>query len=292
MASAAAAAPLSQALHDVVISDTVVPDAYLRPTHELNHVPHDEYAHDEIPVIDLQQSDLSATHSSVRDACARWGFFQVVNHGVPPALLVRIQSASKQFFDLPLATKELLEAKFQDDRLLGYGFPEGSSKRQASRRVWSEGLYVDDLRVAGIAATLWPEDDHARSEFCATVEEYFGAMRELGRRLFRIIVESMGVRDAEAERLVPKDPAVLRLNHYPPCPDPSVTTGLNPHHDANLITILHQGGVGGLQVLKDGRWIAVRPHPNAFAINAGNMLQVRTVHHGCTRFACASTLVT
>lgn len=73
---------------------------------------------------------------------------------------------------------------------------------------------------------------------------------------------------------VPKEPALMRLNHYPPCPDPSQAVGLLPHTDANLFTILHQGDVAGLQVLNDDRWVAVRPHPHAFAINVGDMLQV------------------
>lgn len=270
---AGTSAPLSsKALHGVTIADTVVPEAYVWPAHELKHVAHDAYAHDEIAVIDLQAED--DLHRSVREACANWGFFQVVNHGVPPSLLAKVQAVSKQFFDLPLETKERLECKLQGDRLLGYGFPH-SNKLKTSRRPWSEGLFMDIPRVAGFAATLWPqEDDPMRTEFCETMGEYFDAVRELGVRLFRLIVASLGVRDVEVEKFLPKEPAPIRLNHYPPCPDPSRTTGLGPHHDANLITILHQGDVGGLQVLKDGRWVAVRPLPNSFAVNAGNMLQV------------------
>jgi len=32
--------------------------------------------------------------------------------------------------------------------------------------------------------------------------------------------------------------------------------------------------VARLQVLNDDRWVAVRPHPQAFAINVGDMLKV------------------
>jgi isopenicillin N synthase-like dioxygenase len=119
-----------------------------------------------------------------------------------------------------------------------------------------------------------------RTDCSETMEEYFGAVRELGVRVFRLILSSLGVECSEAQsgRFSPKEPALIRLNHYPPCPDPSLTTGLIPHHDANLITVLHQGDVGGLQVMREGRWYAVRPHPEAFAINAGNMLQVSILH--------------
>lgn len=141
-------------------------------------------------------------------------------------------------------------------------------------RMWSEGLFVDIPHVAGFASTLWPKDDPTGTAFCDTMEEYFQALRELGVRLFRMVVESLGVGEAESAKFVPKEPALIRLNHYPPCPDPGSTTGLVPHHDANLLTLLYQGDVGGLQVLKEGRWVAVRPHSEAFAVNAGNMLQV------------------
>jgi len=141
-------------------------------------------------------------------------------------------------------------------------------------RVWSEGLFVDTPHIAGFASTLWPKGDPTGTAFCDTMEEYFQALRELGVRLSRMVVESLGVGEAESARFVPKEPALVRLNHYPPCPDPGLTTGLVPHHDANLLTLLHQGDVGGLQVLKEGRWVAVRPHSGAFAVNAGNMLQV------------------
>lgn len=41
---------------------------------------------------------------------------------------------------------------------------------------------------------------------------------------------------------------LMTLNHYPPCPDPSLTLGLPQHSDVNLITLLLQGDVNRLQV--------------------------------------------
>ncbi|KAL4596416.1 hypothetical protein ACB092_12G162900 [Castanea dentata] len=42
----------------------------------------------------------------------------------------------------------------------------------------------------------------------------------------------------------------------------------------NLITFLLQGESHGLQVLKDGQWLAVEPLPNAFVVNVGHMLHL------------------
>ncbi|KAJ0798958.1 putative flavanone 3-dioxygenase [Helianthus annuus] len=66
----------------------------------------------------------------------------------------------------------------------------------------------------------------------------------------------------------------MALNYYPPCPQPDLTYGLPGHTDGNLITILLQDEVPGLQVMRDGHWVAVRPVPNTFIINIGDQMQV------------------
>jgi len=71
---------------------------------------------------------------------------------------------------------------------------------------------------------------------------------------------------------------LLSVNHYPPCPDPNLTLGITKHSDPNLITILLQDDVSGLQVFKDGEWIAVEALPHAFVINVGYQLQVHLIY--------------
>ncbi|KAK4411288.1 Flavanone 3-dioxygenase 2 [Sesamum angolense] len=59
------------------------------------------------------------------------------------------------------------------------------------------------------------------------------------------------------------------MNYYPACPEPELTYGL-----PTAITILLQDlQVAGLQVLKDGKWLAIKPQPDAFVINIGDQLQ-------------------
>ena len=43
--------------------------------------------------------------AEVEAACRDWGFFQVINHGVPTQLLERVQSAAREFFALPMDEK-------------------------------------------------------------------------------------------------------------------------------------------------------------------------------------------
>lgn len=46
----------------------------------------------------------------------------------------------------------------------------------------------------------------------------------------------------------------IRMNYYPPCPQPDQVIGLNPHSNANALTILLQvNEMQGLQIKKG--WI-------------------------------------
>ncbi|CAN4082136.1 unnamed protein product [Withania somnifera] len=68
---------------------------------------------------------------------------------------------------------------------------------------------------------------------------------------------------------------IIRMNYYPPCPEPDRTIGLSPHSDADVLTILLQlNETEGLQVRKDGVWIPVKPLPNAFIVNIGDMMEI------------------
>lgn len=69
--------------------------------------------------------------------------------------------------------------------------------------------------------------------------------------------------------------ACLRVNFYPRCPQPDLTLGLSSHSDPGGLTILlPDDDVAGLQVLKDEKWVTVKPIPNAFIVNIGDQVQV------------------
>lgn len=70
--------------------------------------------HDQIPIVDLG-SLRSATHdpaaratlvTSIAAACEKFGFFQVVNHGVDQSLIERCEREAHEMFELPLDVKE------------------------------------------------------------------------------------------------------------------------------------------------------------------------------------------
>jgi isopenicillin N synthase-like dioxygenase len=75
----------------------------------------------------------------------------------------------------------------------------------------------------------------------------------------------------------------LRLNYYPPCPQPELVLGIHPHSDAGGITLLMQDSdIEGLNIKKEDSWISVKPIPNAFIVNIGDILEVTMIVFYCT----------
>ncbi|MFS8003168.1 putative codeine 3-O-demethylase [Helianthus anomalus] len=69
----------------------------------------------------------------------------------------------------------------------------------------------------------------------------------------------------------------MRMNYYPPCPQPEKVIGLSPHSDPFGITFLVQvNEVEGLEIKKDGIWMPIKPLPNSFIVNIGDTLEMVT----------------
>ncbi|GJN29499.1 hypothetical protein PR202_gb17725 [Eleusine coracana subsp. coracana] len=75
--------------------------------------------------------------------------------------------------------------------------------------------------------------------------------------------------------LWPKHPTPFRFNYYPPCPRPDLVFGIKPHSDAGVLTILLMDkDVGGLQILRDGKWHNVPTSPHRLLINLGDYTEI------------------
>jgi isopenicillin N synthase-like dioxygenase len=99
-----AAAPRVQALADAGVPH--LPAQYIQPPdlRAANPSYRPPAASLSIPVVDLSAAATTTT-DAVRRACADWGAFHVVNHGVPPELLDAMRAAGLAFFRAPMAEK-------------------------------------------------------------------------------------------------------------------------------------------------------------------------------------------
>jgi isopenicillin N synthase-like dioxygenase len=63
-------------------------------------------------------SKKAALVEKIREACERFGFFQLINHEVPSTLQQQVIKQSKELFELPLEIKE----KYGKGKVLNYPF--------------------------------------------------------------------------------------------------------------------------------------------------------------------------
>jgi len=57
--------------------------------------------HDHLP----KDVDIYGVITEIGEACGKWGFFQVINHGVPLEKLEKLELVAREFFSLPLGEK-------------------------------------------------------------------------------------------------------------------------------------------------------------------------------------------
>jgi len=107
------------------------------------------------------------------------------------------------------------------------------------------------------------------------IEEYIEEMEKLASKLLELIALSLGLEAMRFEEFFKDTTSVFRINHYPPCPSPELALGMGRHKDAGALTILAHD-VAGLEVKHkiSQEWVLVKPTPNAFIINVGDLTQV------------------
>ncbi|CAN1319052.1 Gibberellin 2-beta-dioxygenase 8 [Linum perenne] len=111
------------------------------------------------------------------------------------------------------------------------------------------------------------------SESSSTIEQFATTVADLAQKLAQILAERVGRKSSFFKENCLASSCYLRMNRYPPCPMPTEVFGLMPHTDSDFLTILHQDQVGGLQLVRDGKWFAVKPNPRALIINIGDLFQ-------------------
>jgi len=110
--------------------------------------------------------------------------------------------------------------------------------------------------------------------------KYATEVRALILRLLAAISEALGLASDYLNIIFGKHDHWMAINYYPACPNPDLTLGIPGHSDVRGITVLMQGDVSGLQVIKEGKWVAVEPISNAFVVNLG--VQIEVIRKGKT----------
>ncbi|XP_010272964.1 PREDICTED: protein DMR6-LIKE OXYGENASE 2-like isoform X2 [Nelumbo nucifera] len=227
-------------------------------------------AEEVIPTIDfslLKSGTPEQRSSTIRDlgkACQEWGFFMVVNHGVPETLREEMLRGCQSFFDLTEEEKQEYAGKHVLDPIRC-----GTSFNTSVEKV----LFWRDFLKVFVHPQFHSPDKPP--EFREISLEYCKRTREVARELLRGISQSLGLEEWYMDTTLQLESGfqILIANIYPRCPQPQLTMGLPCHSDHGLLTLLIQNHVDGLQVQHKGKWVHVNALPNSFLVNTGDHIE-------------------
>ncbi|OVA11146.1 Oxoglutarate/iron-dependent dioxygenase [Macleaya cordata] len=242
---------------------------------------------DQLPVIDLSRLSLGSVlerekcKREIVEASKEWGFFQVVNHGISHEILEKIVNEQVKLFRQSFDKKANGKVSNFSSDSYRWGTPAPTSQFS-----WSEAFHIPLAEISRRSGGDF------NNTLRLTIEEFATTVSELAQEIAGILAENVvGYETSDAaggyfaENCL-AETCYLRLNRYPPCPISSDHVfGLMPHTDSDFLTILYQDQVGGLQLVKDGRWVTVNPNPKALIINIGDLFQAwsnglyRSVEH-------------
>ncbi|XP_021721933.1 protein SRG1-like [Chenopodium quinoa] len=206
----------------------------------------------------------------------------VTNHGVSISLLETFKLEVTNFLKLPMEEKKKLWQT--EDSHEGFGQLFVVSEDQ--KLDWCDMFFLitlpPQLRKPDIYNKL-PQN------LRVTMEAYIAEVKGLAQTLLNQMAKALGIDEGEMTELFDEEYQIMRMNYYPPCPEPNKAIGLTPHSDANSLTVLYQlNDTVGLEIKKDGNWVPVTPLPNAFVLNVGDALEIlsngiyRSIEHKAT----------
>ncbi len=265
-----------------------------------------------LPVLDLQDFDAPASRPAflraLRTATRDVGFFYLVGHGVPASQVQELFELSRRFFALPEAEK--LAIQMANSRHFR-GYTRLGDERTGGRVDWREqidiGLEVPALEVNADdppwrrlqGPNQWPGSLPALR---AAALDWHEAAAGVARRLLRAFALALDQpADSFDALLRPLPNQVIKMIRYPGRDVAAGDQGCGAHKDSELLTLLLQDEVGGLQVQDlEGGWIDAPPRAGSFVVNTGELLELAsngylraTVHRvlapvaGTERFAIA-----
>ncbi|CAI0399116.1 unnamed protein product [Linum tenue] len=225
----------------------------------------------QLPVVDISQPLQPSSLISLADACKQWGFFHIINHGIPRQLYNRIYSLSQRIFSLPADTK------------LNQLGPSSLLKTYTPHFIASP--FFESLRVSGpdfldsahsSADALFATE--LASEFSELLQEYGSKMTEISKRILVILLTILGegLEEKFHESEFQNCHGYLRIINYtiPPAAESEEVEGLGMHTDMSCVTIVYQDQIGGLQFKSEGgEWMDVSPSEETLVVNIGDMLQ-------------------
>ncbi|KAA0061654.1 1-aminocyclopropane-1-carboxylate oxidase 1 [Cucumis melo var. makuwa] len=221
------------------------------------------------PIINLENINgdgRAKILEQIEDACQNWGFFELVNHGIPHEFLDMVEKMTRDHY------KKCMEERFKET-VLSKGLE--AAQAEVNDMDWESTFFLRHLPESNISQMSDLDEEYKK-----IMKEFAKKLENLAEELLDLLCENLGLEKGYLKKAFygSKGPTFgTKVSNYPPCPKPDLIKGLRAHTDAGGIILLFQDDkVSGLQLLKDGNWIDVPPMRHAIVVNLGDQLEVIT----------------
>jgi len=208
------------------------------------------------------------------------GFVALNGHFLDDQLVKSLYSEIKNFFDLPVASKQKYEIPGIGGQrgYISFGKESAKGKKEGDlKEFWHFGQYVEnnpDLEEEypnNVSVSELPE-------FNSVGKETYKMLEKTAKYVLRALALHLGLEETYFDIYIYNGNSILRPIHYPPISEePKAAVRAAAHGDINLITLLMGAQGKGLQVQNnDGEWLDAIAQPDELMINVGDMLSRHT----------------
>lgn len=147
-----------------------------------------------------------------------------------------------------------------------------------------DGKYRE-LDGKAVNGNVWPSEEDL-PDFYAQVKEYYGAVLQLARHLFRLFALALELEENYFDEMCTHPGGIARVLHYPPSKvaetQEDKEIGLGAHSDYECFTILLTSTAKGLEILSpDNQWISAPAAEGSFIISESRSGMLYCNNPGC-----------
>ena len=202
---------LAQSLSEQGI--TCIPTPYIRPLEERPKIAHNAFSNhkiNNIPIIDLCQPHRKNLIEEISQACELYGFFQIINHGIPKEILEKVIELGSLFFALPSHEKVVFACREGVVASEGYGHKMLVQENQILD--WRDYFDHHTLPLSRRNTENCLNNPPA---YRRMIEEYNEQMKLLAKRLLSLISESLGLKSSYIQEAIgePYQNISLKMHH-------------------------------------------------------------------------------
>lgn len=204
------------------------------------------------------------------------GFVALKGHFLEKELENNLYKEIKNFFDLPLDTKQQYEIPNIGGQrgYVSFGKEAAKGKKEGDlKEFWHFGQYLDSNSKYN---NTYPKNVTVNelANFNSVGKQAYKMLEKTAKYVLRALALYLQLEESYFDAYIKDGNSILRPIHYPPIATaPKGAERAAAHGDINLITLLMGAQGKGLQVQNhNGNWIDAIAAPDEIMINVGDML--------------------